>query len=680
MLVAQEKDRVPREGCRALRCDTTVAEAGALMARYAVHRCRVKARSGKVLGELTIHQILHALLGEGGASRELDELCGREAGQEEEGACPACDGERLADVLAVTEAAPSGLLVVDANCLVTMVNPRGAQILGMSPKETLGLPLSVIVSDSELLRLVTEGRECSGRPVRQGERTLLVSTSLLSGGSRPGTVLVFHQLEEMQRQWDAMKRMGDELNSLLENSYDGIIIVDENRILRVNSSFGRITGLAPPLLVGKRIAELDSERHVCLAALQEVVRMSRHHKKSLTVRRSLNSGNEIFVTGSPVFDRHEQVTRVVLNIRDITELKNLEDQIKRLGVGALPHSAPGGAREQLLQEIVAESHGMQQLLDLVIRVAQVDSTVLLMGESGVGKDVIAGLIHKLSARYQMPLISVNCGAIPESLLESEFFGYDKGAFTSASRSGKPGLFEQANGGVLFLDEVSELPQNLQVKLLRVIQDRRCRRLGGTRTIDLDVRILAATNRDLRDEVARGSFREDLFYRLYVVPIAIPPLRERREDILPMALTFLKSFNQKYQVARKLSHELMGVLESYEWPGNVRELQNVVERMVVTADAETLEPRHLPKSIHQEPPDEWMSLLASGPMNLPQARALVERRLIEQALIKTGNTRKAAKLLGITHSTVVRKAQRYGLDVRATIAAAKPYPEQEVQQS
>jgi PAS domain S-box-containing protein len=668
MLVAHQSPRAPGQTPESLGCDTTVAEAGAHLARHSVHHCQVKTKSGKLLGELTIHQILNALLEPGGPERRLGELCDRpaEGGGEE---CPACKVERLADVLAVTEAAPSGLVVVDANGLVTMVNPRGAQILGLSPKETLGLPLSVIVNDNELLRMVEEGRECSGRPVRQGERTLLVSTSLLSG-SRRGTVLVFHQLEEMQHQWDAMKRLGDELDSLLENSYDGIIIADQERVLRVNSSFGRITGLAPSLLVGKRITDLDGERHVCLAAVQEVIRLSRHHKKSLTVRRSLNTGNEIFVTGSPVYDRHEQVTRLVLNIRDITELKNLEDQIKRLGAGSLAQRDPGGQREQLLQEIVAESHSMQQLLDLVVRVSQVDSTVLLMGESGVGKDVVAGLIHKLSSRYEKPLVSVNCGAIPESLLESEFFGYDKGAFTSASRSGKPGLFEQANGGILFLDEVSELPQNLQVKLLRVIQDRRCRRLGGTRNIDLDVRILAATNRELRDEVARGSFREDLFYRLYVVPIAIPPLRERREDILPMALAFLKNFNQKYQVARKLSHELMGVLESYEWPGNVRELQNVVERMVVTADAETLEPRHLPKSIYQAPQQEWLSLVASGPMNLPQARALMERQLIEQALAKTGNTRKAAKLLGITHSTVVRKAQRYGLDVRATVAAAQ----------
>ena len=314
---------------------------------------------------------------------------------------------------------------------------------------------------------------------------------------------------------------------------------------------------------------------------------------------------------------------------------------------------------------MAESQAMQLILQVVLRVSQVNSTVLLMGESGVGKDVMARLIHRLSPQSDGPFISVNCGAVPENLLESEFFGYEKGAFTSASRAGKPGLFEQANGGTFFLDEIGELPLNLQVKLLKVIQDQRCRRLGGQRDLKLDIRFIAATNRDMRQMVAEGKFRDDLFYRLYVVPIEIAPLRERREDILPLALMFLKELiSDKYDVSRTLSHELMTILESYDWPGNVRELQNVIERMVVTADSEVLQPHHLPDSVYKNAAQEGLGVWVGGAMNLRQARDDLERQLIAKALSKTGNTRKAAKLLGVDHSTVVRKAQKLGINLKA----------------
>ena len=459
------------------------------------------------------------------------------------------------------------------------------------------------------------------------------------------------------------------LPQYLESSYDGIVLADAERVLSVNASFGRITGIAPSLLVGKRIAQLDAESHICLAAVQEVIRLTQYHRKTLTLRRKLMRGNEIFVTGNPVFDRHGQVVRVLLNVRDVTDLKSLEDQIKSI-------SSLSGATEkwsdglsESFQGIVAESPAMRRLLDLVLRVSQVDSTVLLQGESGAGKDVFARLLHRLSKRSQRPFVAVNCGAIPEALLESEFFGYEKGAFTSADTKGKAGLFEQANHGILFLDEVGELPSNLQVKLLKVIQDRQCRRLGGLRNINLDLRIIVATNSDLSQMVSDGLFRSDLFYRLYVVPIEIPPLRERREDILPLSLMFLNKFNMKYKVSRTLGHEVLSVLETYDWPGNIRELQNVVERMVVTADTDVLTPRHLPNRIGETVGTSLSNPDMPSTMNLKKAREMVERELIRRALGATGNTRKAAQLLGVDHSTVVRKAQRYGLNLRAVAASA-----------
>jgi PAS domain S-box-containing protein len=648
----------------------TIEDTARLFAERMVQYCTVRDAQGVPLGKLAVYQVLEALNQPGKAGATVGELLqGSQAGgTTKEVDIPSKISVTSADAHAVLDSAPSGLLVVDAKDRLRLANCRALELLSLDPDEVMGMPLSFCIKDGDILRMVLAGEEFRGKPLRHDQGSFWVSCSSLP--EEPGArVLVVHQMEEMQRQWDEMKQLGDELTSLLDNSYDGIIIADHHQILRVNASFGRITGLAPTQLIGKEISDLDAERHICLAAAQEVIRLSRFHKKSITVRRSLKSGNEIFVTGSPVFDRHEQVSRVVLNVRDITELNRLEDQIKKITVIYPNDDRRDTDRHEALQEIVAESPAMQRLLDLVIRVSQVDSTVLLHGESGVGKDVMARLIHRLSTRNEKPFVSVNCGAIPESLLESEFFGYEKGAFTSASRGGKPGLFEQSNSGILFLDEVGELPLNLQVKLLRVIQERRCRRLGGVRNIKLDVRILAATNRDLREQVAKGLFREDLFYRLYVVPIEIAPIRERREDILPLALTFLNHFNDKYGVTRTLGHELMSILESHDWPGNVRELQNVVERMVVTADAEVLEARHLPGTIYREE-EGWSSLLPSGDLNLTRAREALERRMIQMALTKTGNTRDAAKLLGVNHSTVVRKSQRLGINLKKAAEQAE----------
>ena len=565
----------------------------------------------------------------------------------------------------VLQSVPSGILAVDDSGRVTIVNQKAEQLLGFSQEEMLGQPADQCVPGTGLIRVLKSGKMELGKPFVFNQRTFMVSRSpIMEHCQVIGAVSVFQdesELESVQKQLDKVKRLNDELSSLIENSHDGVLIADSHQVITVNPSFGRITGLAPSSLVGREIGSLDSERHVCLAVVQAVFRHVKSHRSSITMRRKLRSGHEIFVTGNPVLDKFGQVVRVVMNVRDVTELHSLEERLKSLS--SLPCLESGQTALSLESSfgIVAESPASKNLVELAVRVAQVDSTVLLSGESGVGKDVLAKLIHNLSKRRDKPFVSVNCGAIPEHLLESELFGYEKGAFSGADRSGKPGLFEEAAGGTLFLDEVGELPLKLQVKLLKVLQEQRCRRLGSVKTVDLDIRILAATNRDLKKMVAEGRFREDLFYRLYVVPIEIPPLRERREDILPLALRFLKTYNKKYEVSRTLGHELLRELETADWPGNVRELQNVIERLVVTADTEVLEPRHLPRSMHGRRESGAAPLVwVAGGMKLREARDELERHLIKKALAQTGNTREAAKLLGVTHSTVVRKAQKFGL--------------------
>lgn len=566
---------------------------------------------------------------------------------------------------------PTGIVILDEDCRFVHINRLAKRMLGDDVDRALGKPASFLIDDEPLMDLITHGSPNATQSYAWQVRSLLVTMSPLQNENLPsGSVLLLQKMTPKQTTNGDINRLKGEFASLMESSYDGIILADADSILNVNASFGRITGVAPSLLKNKKLNELDTAKHICLAAVQEVIRLTRYHKKSLTLQRKLTSGNEIFVTGSPVFDQYGHVIRVLLNVRDVTELKSLEDQIKNVSGLCEESNQWNDNRIKCFQGIVAESPAMRLLLDLVLRVSRVDSTVLLQGASGVGKDVFARLLHRLSDRSEAPFISVNCGAVPEALLESEFFGYEKGAFTNAASSGKAGLFEQANRGILFLDEVGDLPNNLQVKFLKVLQDRHCRRVGGTKNIDLDVRIVAATNRDLRQMVSDGRFREDLFYRLYVVPINIPPLRERRDDILPLSLLFLNQYNQNYQVNRTFGHELMSVLETYQWPGNVRELQNVVERMVVTADTDVLTPRHLPKSIYETENNPLPSLDLPSSMNLKFARESLEREMIKRAVMKAGNTRKAAKLLGVDHSTVIRKAQRYGFDIRAAVSLTR----------
>jgi transcriptional regulator with PAS, ATPase and Fis domain len=302
---------------------------------------------------------------------------------------------------------------------------------------------------------------------------------------------------------------------------------------------------------------------------------------------------------------------------------------------------------------------MKTLMSVVEKVARVDSNILLIGESGVGKGLIAETIHKLSNRSNNNFVNINCGAIPETLLESELFGYEKGAFTGANREGKIGQIELADKGTLFLDEISELPLQMQVKLLKVINEKKFIRVGGTKTVTSDFRLIAATNKDLRRLVKEGKFREDLFYRLNVVPISIPPLRERKEDIIVLVKYFLEKYNKRYNVSKKISPEAFDVFLEYNWPGNVRELENCIERIVVTVDKDIIDLSDLPGFLFKPFQDytEPTELLP-----LKKAVEQTERQLIIKAYKLYKNTYKVANILGISQPTVVRKLKKYKQEV------------------
>lgn len=461
------------------------------------------------------------------------------------------------------------------------------------------------------------------------------------------------------------QKIAVKLDAVLDSSYDGIYITDGHGVtLRVNKAYERITGILAEELIGKNIALLVEEGVFSKACSIEVIKT----KKVTTIQQTLASGKIILVTGTPIFDKNNEIEMVVNNVRDITELLELREALKAKEKAVdLYNSELERLRKRMSQkpEIMTRNTQMQILMESALRAARHDTTVLISGETGVGKEVMASFIHRNSDRRKKKLVKINCSAIPESLMESEFFGYEKGAFTGANSNGKIGLFEEANEGSIFLDEIGELPINLQSKLLRVLQEQEIQRVGGLAPIKINVRIIAATNRDLEEMANQGLFRKDLFYRLNIIPLQIPALRDRKEDIIPLANDFLDRLNALYGGNKRFSKDAYEALAHYEWPGNIRELKNVIERAFVMTDHMLIENMNLPK----QNTHVMSSLSLNGGMalnqifeslgvsSLKEATAKMEWQLIEAAEQDFDNVRDAAGALGIDASTFVRKRRK-----------------------
>ncbi|SFJ55296.1 sigma-54 interaction domain-containing protein [Thermoflavimicrobium dichotomicum] len=468
--------------------------------------------------------------------------------------------------------------------------------------------------------------------------------------------------KKIQEQLAEAKATRDELDAIIQNSYDAIYITDQNGItLKTNDAIERLTGIPKEYYIGKDLRYLEKRGIVQKSVTFEVMKQ----KKPVTVIQENALGKVILITGSPVFNEQGEIIRVVTNLRDISELNRLREellQLRQFHAGDEP--------------IVVASKEMKQIMELAKRVAQTDTTVLLLGESGVGKEVVARVIHRNSKRYEKgSFIKVNCGAIPQELQESELFGYESGAFTGARKNGKKGMFELAHEGTLFLDEVGEMPLHLQVKLLRVLQDQEFYRVGGTKPVKVNVRIIAATNRNLKNMVKEGKFREDLYYRLNVVPIEIPPLRKRPEDISPLIQFYLDKFNRKYQTNKKLNKETLEALKNYPWPGNIRELANLIERLLVIIPEHEIKPEQLPNLMgvnilaHKEKiqePNQSQSIIDLDEIEqaggLQAALEQLEQQILKKAYERYHSSYQVAKKLNISQSTAIRKAHKYGIHV------------------
>lgn len=467
-----------------------------------------------------------------------------------------------------------------------------------------------------------------------------------------------NELNSILRENEELKSLTGELDAIIENSYDAIYITDKDGFtLKTNSAIERITGIPQEYYLGKNVQALMKRGILQNSVTHKVL----EHKRTISLVQKNYTGNETLLTGSPVYNDEGEIIKVVTNIRDLSDLYELQSELVKVNklndqykkeLNRLKNKA------DVTKGIITKSEAMKRIYDTAKRIANIDATILILGETGVGKDVLANYIHDNSYRVkQGEIIKVNCGAIPGELLESELFGYEEGAFTGASRKGKEGMFELADKGTIFLDEIGELPLHLQVKLLRVIQEGEIQRIGGTKPKKIDIRIITATNRNLKQMVQLGEFREDLYYRLNVIPLQIPPIRERKDDILPLIHLFLGEMNEKYNLQKELDYSLKDFFLTYNWPGNIRELSNLIERLVVTTREEIITVDKLP-SEYLTSNDYGSSSLIS----LKEAVELAEKKVITLAAERYSSTYDMAEALGSSQSTIVRKLKKYNINL------------------
>lgn len=472
--------------------------------------------------------------------------------------------------------------------------------------------------------------------------------------------------EKMLSELDGLKMY--DFREIGDHLYDGIYIADgEGKTLYVNKAYSRITGIQSEEVVGYYVEDLVKQGLYNNAVTPMVLETK---KPVNSIGEGSYTQTKMLITGSPIFDEDGNIKKVVVVDRDMTDLfeikSELEATLKKIKTVEEDQEKKDRELEvlrrssQKKENLIGKSLAMQQLIYHIDHVASLDTTILIVGETGVGKEVVSNELFQRSQRKDKPFIKVNCAAIPASLLESELFGYEKGAFTGAKNSTKLGLFELADEGTILLDEIGEMPLELQSKLLRVVQHKEVMRIGGNKPVKLNVRILAATNCDLEELIKQGKFRQDLYYRLNVFPIQIPPLRERKEDIEPLARFFLEIYNTKYGKDLLLSKAGLELLERYSWPGNIRELQNVVERIVIISlpsGDDALE--YLRGLLNVSNGGTTLSIEEVGLKKIVED---VERRTIERVLADCGSTRKAAKVLQVDQSTIVKKAKKLGISL------------------
>lgn len=551
-----------------------------------------------------------------------------------------------------------GLLIINKNGIIDYLNEGALKILDLNRESALDKKVDKVIPNLKISNFLKTNKKSKTHTLKYKSMEIIaIEKPIINNGFVEGTFLIFQKLDsykEFIRQFDDEMEAAFLLKTIMETTNDAIVYVNkEGYIEMISKPYADFLQVKREEVIGKHVRDVIENTRMDVVIKTGV--------SEIAEVQEIN-GNKMIATRIPVFVKGNVVGAVgrVL-FRDINELNALYMKIskieKELNLYKDEFKKVNSAKYSL-DSIISESKSMHKIKELTKRTAKTNSNVLILGESGTGKELFAHAIHSISRRSNAPFIKVNCGAIPYELLESELFGYEEGSFTGAKKGGKIGKFKAADGGTIFLDEIGDLPMNMQVKLLRVLQDKEIEKIGSNSSEKVDVRIITATNRDLEEMVSEGKFRLDLYYRLNVLTIKVPPLRERKDDIPILSEHLIQKISRRENIrVDRISDSALEYLKRYNWPGNVRELENILERAINFLDEETvIKPEHLPSKI-------------TGIMRKKKVRSLkltleeVERQAIIDSLIfSNGNKTKAASILDISRTSLYEKIDKYNIEL------------------
>ncbi len=562
----------------------------------------------------------------------------------------------------------NGVIATDASGQIVLINPQASNILKLDKKRIVGSHIRAVLPMSG--RLVTKclasGESQLGRHIVGKKVSLVVSvTPILEDQRILGAMATFQKMQDFEdsaRQPESYRRLNVQLEAIFKSSSDGIWLCDgSGKIIKINGASEKINDIKAKDVVGKNVREIVQEGLMDRSATLEVLETQRQVSLLQYLKKT---DKYLLVTGTPVFDENGRISLVVVNERDMTQLNIIKEKLAQTRMETerfKDELVELSLLELKEQQIIAKSEEMRQVLRVAVKLAKMEaSNILILGETGTGKGLLAKFIHQYSSRQKKPFIQINCAALPETLLEAELFGYEKGAFTGAREHGKIGLFELAHEGTLFLDEIGDLPFSVQAKLLKYLDDHEIMRLGSIKPKQVDCTIIAATNRNLEARSRQRKFRQDLFFRLNSFVMHIPPLRARPDDIFELVNHLLDKYNRQYAQRRSISPSAMEQIKSYAFPGNVRELKNMIKIAVMMSEMDSLDDyilRNLKTSVLEQ--SDYSQKFGSQ-MSLPEETSAFEKKLLQNAMTNFKTTREMAGFLGINQSTVVRKMKKHDL--------------------
>jgi len=566
----------------------------------------------------------------------------------------------------------SGIVATDADGIVNYINLQALRLLDLKPAGVINLDIRRLLPETGKLinECLQAGSVTMGYYVARGNQRLVVDAAPMRiKGQIEGLVATLHQLEDFNAALcysDGYLKLSKQLDAIFKGSSDGLWVHDSTgKIININTVSEMINGIRAKDVIGKSVYDLIDDGVFEGVVTPEILRTKRQFS---TLSYNKKTQKKVLVTGTPILDEDGNVSLIVSNERDLTHWNAVKADLERSRRVAEKYKDEYeelSLLESGQPEIVAESKEMKQVLRIGMKLARMGaSNILIQGESGTGKGLLAKFIHDNGKRNSRPFIQINCAALPESLLEAELFGYEKGAFTGAREQGKIGLFELAHEGTLFLDEIGDLPFGVQAKLLKYLDDQEILPLGGIQRKKVDCRVIAATNQNLEQLTEQARFRTDLFFRLNTFRIYIPPLRSRPDDVIRMTEHFLDIYNREYQVQRKISSGAMLKLQAHKYPGNVRELQNIIKNAVVLSETDLLNEiftDNIGFGQEKTAGDDRSFADIKYPMRLQDRIERLEQKIFSEAFARFKSTRQIAQNLGTSQSSVMRKMNKYNLN-------------------